>query len=519
MPRREHQLKRFWPFFLFPSLKLFIQLFAIPGYGIFRDELYYIACSERLALGYVDHPPLSIFLLRLVREALGDSLWALRLVPALVGAATVLLVGLIALRMGGGKLAQALAMASTLAVPYYLGIHHLYSMNSLDVFLWTFAAYLLTRLAEQNDLRTWYLLGAVLGLGLLNKLSVLWFGFGLAAGLILTEQRRTFKTPGPWVAAGLAFALFLPHVIWQIRLGWPTLEFIANATGEKMVKVAPIDFALGQMMLLGGPATVAIVLLGLGVLMASPSHRKFRLLGWIYIAVFLLLMVNGTSRSGYLAPAYTWLLAAGGLGCERLVASVHRPGWRLAAAALPFVLVIGQGAAVAPLGLPILPIDTYITYSRALGVTPSTAEKKELAELPQHFADMHGWQEKAAAARRVVEGLSPEDRAVACLFATNYGVAGALEHLGQQAGVDDLPPVLSGHNNYYLWGPGDCTGEVMVVLGGDGEGLRQMFESVEYVATVDCGRCMPYENQQPIFVARRLLGELDGLWEELKHFD
>ena len=194
---------------------------------------------------------------------------------------------------------------------------------------------------------------------------------------------------------------------------------------------------------------------------------------------------------------------------------IRRPQWRFAAAAAAFVWLVAEGAVVAPFGLPILPVESYVAYARGLGVGPSTAERKELAELPQHYADMHGWEEKVAAARGVVADLSEDDRGRACLFTFNYGVAGALEHLGG----GELPPVVSGHNSYWLWGPGECSGEVVIFMGGDAAELGERFASVEHVATVDCGYCMPYENQQPIFVARNLQGDLAEAWPGLKHYD
>jgi len=507
------KLRDLWPFVLFPGLKLLVHLFTIPGYGIFRDELYYLACTGRLGWGYVDQPPLSIFVLWLVRSVLGESLWAIRLVPALAGAATVFLVGWIARQLGGGRLAQALAMAAAIAAPIYLALDHFYSMNALDMLFWAAAASVLLRLREDDGLRTWLLLGVVLGLGLNNKISVLWLGFGLAAGLLLTEERRSLKTPGPWAAAGVAFLLFLPHLTWQAVNGFPTLEFIANATGRKMVEVSPLQFVGGQVDMLRFGVT-GLALLGLVALLVFPAGRFFRFLGWIYVAVFLLLMLNGSSRSEYLAPAYTWLLAAGGLGFERLVGRIPRPSWRLVAGVLAFGWLVAEGAVVAPFALPILPVESYVAYARKMGVAPSTAERKELAELPQFYADMHGWEEKVAAARRVVANLPEEDRAKACLFTLSYGVAGALEFLGR----GELPPVVSGHNSYWLWGPGGCTGEVVVIMGGDAQDHAEHFASVEQVDTVECGYCMPYENHQPIFVARDFQGDLAEAWPGLKHF-
>ena len=515
-------MKTLSPLVFFPSLKLVLQGIALTGYGVFRDELYYVACSERLAAGYVDHPPLSIFLLRLIREVFGEGIWPMRAVSALLGAAVVLMVGLLARRLGGGAVAQSLAMAGFLAAPVQWFVGHYYSMNGFDALFWALAAYLLIEALQGGESKSWALLGLVLGLGLLNKISVLWLGLGIAAGLLLTGERRVFKTPGPWIAGGLAGLIFLPHLLWQGAHGWPTLEFIANATENKMVSVSPSAFIAGQIDLVGGWIGAIFVLVGLGTLFLDPKGRRFSFLGWIYLTVFLVLMLNGASRSGYLAPAYAWVWPAAGWAVERALQRFqHRVG--LAVAVLLTLVLLARAALAMPFTLPILSVEQFQSYARNLGVEPSTSERKELGALPQHYADMFGWREKVQAARAAFEGLDPSEAESACLLAFNYGVAGALENealvLGREPEGPPLPPVISGHNSYWLWGPGPCTAEVLIVLGSDLEGLSEAFETVEQLDTIRCELCMPYENNQPVFVARGPKMSLAEAWPMLKHYD
>ncbi|HEX4952812.1 MAG TPA: glycosyltransferase family 39 protein [Thermoanaerobaculia bacterium] len=500
---------------LFAFGKLLLHLATSSGYGIFRDELYYLACSEQLAAGYVDQPPLSIFVLWLVRHTLGDSLFALRLVPALLGAGTVALVGLLAKELRGGRLAQALAMTAALVAPEYLAFDHFYSMNAFDLFFWAASAWLLARIANGAGPRLWLWLGVVLGLGLLNKISVLWLGAGLAVGLLATAERRWLATRWPWLAGALAAAIFAPHVYWQVTNGWPTLEFIANATGEKMVEVSLGDFVAGQvdMML---PFSLPLWLAGLGYLLGHPEGKKHRLLAAVYLTAFAILAFSGSSRSGYLAPAYTWLFAAGGVAAERWLA---RPGmlrWRPALAGLAFAVLLAGGAVAAPLVLPVLPVEGHIRWARALGQAPETEEKKELGELGQFFADMHGWEEIVSAVAAAHDKLPAEERAAARVFGPDYGVAGAIDHLGRARG---LPPAISGHNGYWLWGPRGWDGRVLIVVGSNEERLRGLFEQVERAGTTDCGYCMPYENGRPIWICRSLKQPVAELWPTVKHFD
>jgi Dolichyl-phosphate-mannose-protein mannosyltransferase len=499
---------------LFALAKLALHLATSAGYGFFRDEFYYLACSHHLAAGYVDQPPLSIWVLWAVRHALGDSRLALRLVPALLGAATVALVGVMARRLGGGRWAAALAMSAALAAPVYLSLDHYYSLNAFDLLFWALAALLVIRLVDAPSPRLWLLLGVVLGLGLLNKVSVLWFGAGLAVGLVATPLRRWLATPWPWLSGALAGAIFSPYVLWEQLHGWPTLEFVHNATTEKMAAVSPLDFLASQVVMMQ-PLALPLWLGGLGFLFFHPAGKRFRVLGWIYLTVLVILISSGTSRAYYLAAAYTWLLAAGGVAAERLFA---RPRLARLRALRPaaVVLLLAGGAVIAPMAMPLLPVDVYVRYARALGHRPSTEERKEVAELGSFFADMQGWDAIVDTVAGVAASLPPEERAEARILAPDYGVAGALERLGRGRG---LPPVISGHNNYWLWGPRGWDGRLLIVVGGSEERMHASFEAVERAATIDCGLCMPYENHRPVWIGRRLRMPVATAWEHLKHFD
>jgi hypothetical protein len=493
-----------------PLAKCLLHIIFAPGYGYFRDEFYYLACTDHLAWGYVDHPPLSVLLLWIVRQTLGDSLFAIRLLPAIAGALTVLLTGLIARQLGGGRFAQTLAMLCTLIAPEYLSIDSVYSMNSFNVLIWTVSAYALVRVLKDDHPRWWLALGVVLGLGLLNKISVLWLGFGLAAGLVLA-RRELLRRPGPWMAGGVAALLFLPHVVWQIREGWPTIEFIRNATGEKMAAIAPMAFTVSQI-LNQHPLTLPVWLAGLVFLLSTRQGRPFRPLGISYVAVFLLLVVNQKSRTGYLAPAYSTLFAAGGVAVGRVI---EERRWRVVPRMLLITLFLG-GVLTAPLALPILPVQRYIAYAQALGESPSTEEKKEVGALPQFFADMQGWEDMVAVVASAYRSLPAEEQAKVGIFASNYGEAGAIDLLGRRY---SLPSVISGHNNYWLWGPRGYSGELMIMLTPSRTRLEERFESVQQMGTIECGHCMPYENHRPVFLCRRARVSLPELWPRLKHYD
>jgi hypothetical protein len=505
----------------FALVKLVLHLATTSGYGYFRDELYYLACTEHLDFGYVDHPSLSVFLLWIVRHTLGTSLFALRLLPALASAATVYLVGWMARRMGGGRLAQALAMTCALIAGSYLSVGHFYSMNAFELTFWTAAAALLVRLLTEDDPgrtgRIWIALGIVLALGLANKISVLWLGAGLGVGLVMGPERRFLATRWPWIAGAIAALGALPYAIWNYLHGWPTPEFVRNSSGSKMAHVSPLDFLSGQIDTMH-PWTLPLWLGGLLWLFFAPRGKRFRLLGWIYLVVFAILVANGTSRSGYLAPAYTWLFAAGGNAAEGLLAR-FRGRWQPLRQGLGWAAVavlLAGGVIGAPFALPVLPVERYIAYARALGVQPETAEKKELGDLPQHYADMHGWPEIVATVDAVYRKIPDAEKGRTGIYAPDYGVAGAIDHFGPPLG---LPKAMSGHNSYWLWGPGKYDGGPLIVVGGDEEDIAAVCAGkVERAATIECGRCMPYENHNPVWLCPGLKASVGEVWKRVKNF-
>jgi hypothetical protein len=495
---------------LFAVVTLALQLSAITQYGYFRDELYYLASTEHLDWGYVEHPPLSIALLALVRYTLGDSLVALRLLPAIAGAATVLVTGLIARRAGGGRFAQGLACMAAMLCPVLLGTAHYYSMNVFDQLLWTVAIWLLLVTLRESTVTRWTWLGIVLGLGLLNKISMLWLGLGLVAGLVLTPHRRVLQTGGPFLTAAIAGAMFVPHLLWQVQNSWPTVEFMHNATAHKMVAVSWGQFVIGQILTMG-PGNALVWVVGLGYALVARAAHPFRILAWIYLTVALLLLVGGRSRASYLAVAYPMLLALGATAWERATAGKDRWWMRVPVTAI----VVALGLVAMPFALPVLKVDAFIGYQAALHMQPSTEERHRMGPLPQQYADQFGWPELAGLVATAYQRLTPEERRHARVFGQNYGEAGAIDVLGRKLG---LPPAMSGHNSYWLWGPGNFDGSVLIIIGGDREDNAQFFEQIEIVGQTHSPYAMPYENGLDVSIARKPKVNLREAWAKVKKY-
>jgi hypothetical protein len=495
---------------LLPGLALAtvaLHLLFAHRYGYFRDELYFIACGQRLDWGYVDQPPLVAVAARLATTLFGQSLMGFRLLPALAAGGLVALTGHLARRLGGGDFAVGLAALPSALAPIFLFEGHTLTMNSFEPLLWTSCAALVVRLVRTEQPRLWLALGALAGVGLLNKYSMAFFAGCLVLGLLLTPARQLLASR--WLVLGvlLASALVLPNLLWQRHHGWPMLELLRNG---QLYKNAPFqlgEFLSGQLLMLH-PLSAPLWLAGLGFLLFAPAARPYRALGLTFVLLFGLLVFL-RAKDYYLAPAYPMLLAAGAVYAERLI---QRPVARAA------VLVPGLVgfAALVPMTLPVLPVDAFISYQRTLGLAPAQHERHEYGVLPQHYADQHGWEELVSSVAEVYQRLPPETRARTVLFARNYGEAGALDWLGRAHG---LPSARSGHNNYYLWGPGHEPENILVV-GGDLEDLQPLCERAEVAAQVPPNPyVMPYEDNLPLYLCSGLKVPLATFWPRVKHYE
>jgi 4-amino-4-deoxy-L-arabinose transferase-like glycosyltransferase len=483
---------------------LLLHLVANPHYGVFRDELYFIVCGLHPALGYVDQPPLVPLIAALSFKLFGTALTPLRLVPALAMAATVALTADYARALGGGRFAQGLAGLSTLFAPVLMAAGLLLFTDMLQSLTWLACAYLLTRIAQGGSPKIWLALGAVVGVSLWSKYLILFYLAGLAVGVLATPLRRNLATRWPWAGALLALAIWSSNLVWQATHGFPFLEVAAADASDRNVALSPLGFFAMQALFLG-PLPTPVALAGLGWLAAGRAPGG-RALAIAYIVTALLFIV-GHGKAYYLAPAYPALFAAGGVFWESVL---RRPAVRAAA-----LIVSGLvGLALALTVLPVLPPDTLIAYDEALHISPRRTATETLtqAALPQHLADMFGWPEMAGEVARVYRALPEDERRRAVFFGRNYGEAAAVEIY---AGL----PAISGHNQYWLWGPGEADRSVLIVLGAEPPRLAQAFATSEVAGRIDNAYAMPFETGLNVYVLRGIKRPLIEVWPMVKHYD
>lgn len=490
-------------------VKLLVHLYAGRHYGYFSDELYYLDCARHLAWGYVDQPPLIAAAAWLGAALWGESLGAIRFLPALAGVGKIVLTGLIARELGGGRFAQGLAALSVLLAPGFLGIDNLLSMNAYEPLFWLGCAHLVLRIVNGGSQKLWLGVGVLAGLGLENKHSMMIFGLGLMVGLLLTHERRCFRSRWFWLGMLIAFLIFLPNLIWNIRNHFPFLELQANIRRDgRNVQLGPWTFFVQETRAML-PLSLPIWLGGLWYFFAAKKGRTYRVLGWACPVTFAVIyFVN--PRIYYLWPAFPILFAAGSVLWERWLngPKLRWVGWSYAGAMALMSVVL------APMMLPVLPVKTYIRYARALHMDSPAIEKWQLGPLPQIYASQFGWEEMAAEVARVWETVPPEERSKTGIFAQNFGQAGAIDLFGKKYG---LPDALSGHQNYFLWGPRGYTGESMIVIQGRQEELEKLYASVERRGHVWHPYSMPREHGD-VYYCRGLKVPLGEIWPTVKNW-
>ena len=379
-------------------------------YGFHRDELQFLSDARHLDWGFVAYPPFTPLVERISLSIFGLSLVGLRLVSVLFQAFAIVVTGLMARELGGGRLAQAgSALSIALSpLPIFEGTEFQYS--SFDYLWWVLIAYFVIRLLKSENPRWWIVIGAVIGLGMQTKYTMAFYVAGIVAGVILTHARKHLLSPWLWSGVALSVLIFLPNLVWQIRHDFISLHFLQSIHARDVGEGRADGFWKGQFLICANLFAAPVWIAGL---IAYFRDRRFRTLAWMYV-VPLVLFVVGKGRDYYLAAAYPMLMAMGAVMAERWLSSLSKP-WRTAIATVFFVLVIQCGAYVCAVVVPLA----------------SDGSLKKFA-LAKHgdLREEIGWDDLVRNVAAIRDSLPPDQREHVGIVVRNYGEAGAIEILG-----------------------------------------------------------------------------------------
>jgi hypothetical protein len=461
-------------------------------YGYHRDELYFLQAGQHPALGYVDQPALTPLAARAMAALTGNSLAGLRVLPALVLAALVILAAAMSRMLGAGRAGQVVAALATATCAEHLATGHLLTTTTLDFGFWALMLYVATRLMASADPRWWVAAGACVGVGANAKWTIAVLAAALIAGFVLSTSRALLRSRYLLAGGVLAAALAAPDLIWQAQHGWPNLAVfraLHGQAGHNLVVYWPAQF------LYTGVALAPVWIAGLWWCLRDPAARPFRPAG-IAAAITLVVFFLTGGKPYYAGGIYTFLFAAGAVPTERWLAR-RRTRPALAAAAL-----VLSTAVAAPVAVPLLP-------ARTLATVP-------LQKINYDLAETIGWPRLVALVAREYRVLPPGQRASTAILTANYGEAGAIGRYGPD---DGLPPAFSGANSFWFWGPPPARDRAVIAVNVDPALLRRLFTTVRKVATLHNGLGVSDDEQgATIYEASGMALSWQRAWPLLRNF-
>ena len=477
-------------------------------YALFHDELYYWAGAKRPGLGYVDHPPLAPWVLAGVTALFGDGRLGFRLVPSLCFAGTILLAGRMAQRFGAASFGQVLAGLAVAVVPMNLVLFSFYSVNAIEILLWTASTFLLLELIRTGNERLWLGLGAIAGIGLLDKHTFALLAAGIAAGVLATPLRAHLRGRWPWLGGALALLLALPNLVWNARHGWPSLAFYRSRPAADL----PATFfdALELQVLGASPANLLVWVPGLVFLSFSRRMRAYRPFAIAFALLFAVILFSGHRRADRIAGIYPVALAAGATFWDQWRGRGY-VGVRVALVGL----LVASGALAVPATLPILSPPAVARYFEALGEKPEIETVDVGQAMPLYFTGRLWWEGFADAVLAAWEALPPEERERAVVLAPHWVFAAVVEYRGRDRG---LPPVVAPHNAYWFWRDEAAGRDVVLAVAIPPELLSPHFTETRELGVLPCESCTGLRPDLPIVVATGPVRPLEDLLSEWRHF-
>lgn len=473
----------------------------LPEYGYFRDEYYYISIADQFSFTNLDMLPLSPLYLKLIIFILGYSIKTIHFASSFLGALSLVITCLISKELGGKKYAIFLT-GLFMIFSGFLPFGSIFSYDSIDFLVSIATLYILIKIFKTNNQNLWYYAGIVLGLGLMNKLTILFFGFGIFVSILLVHHRKMLKSKQIWFAGIISLLFLIPYLIWQSQNDWYFINFASNYAGGISYIASFPEFVWNQI-LPNNTAALPVWLIGLFTLLFSSKNKNFRFFGIMYLFLFFLYFILG-AKFYFLVPMYSVLLATGAVKIEERLVNLLK-----IRIVVPVVFVI-LSTPLIPYLVPVFNVEYLVKYVSFLGVDVGVKlENKKLNNLPQHFADRFGWSKLVMDIAFEFNQIPREERNNAGIITNNWGIASAIHFYKN---VYNLPEPISNAGWYYFEAlKKNINRKYFISVGISEQDLKNVFENVTLKRIFTNSYCMPHENNRPIFFCENLKIDLNQL--------
>lgn len=504
MEKLRYWFKAYWIVLLFALAKLLVHLLTATHYGFQRDAYLYLAQSQHLDWGFFSTPPLTAFITRLHIFIWGDSLLAVRLLPALIGAISIFLVGWLIKELKGGPLAQLIGLSAYFLSPAFLRPAALLQPTIFNHLFWLLAAIVVFRMIRRQDPKLILWMIPVLGLGWMAKYSIIFYGFALLTALIISRQRKLLWSPCLLLALVGGLLIILPNLIWQYQHNWPVISHMSELQETQLGNVLIKDFLFAQLFM-HLPA-LPVWLGGLIWLFYKRKHREFRIYAWAFmLTLVLIILLKG--KFYYTIAAYTILVVFGALAWEQWAT---RSGRFLAYIIL--FLILSNGIFVLPFSLPVYKPDRMVEYDQKIirmGLDMMLKwEDGQVHDLPQDYADMVGWDELGEKVWTFYESLHDSIQTETWVYGEFYGCAGAMDYFRPD---EAYPEVYSFNDAYMEWIPREPISEHLIYVGYS-DRIPLYFQELQLVGRVEHPHFR--EKGLPIWFGSHPTPKLNEDWEE-----
>lgn len=473
---------------LLAIIKVLIHL-MLPEYGYLRDELYYISIGDQFSFSNFDMLPLSPLYLKLFTIIFGYSIKTIHLASSLLGAASLIFTCLMTKELGG-KIYAVLITGVFILFSGFTPFGSVFTYDSIDFLIVVVTLYFLVRIIKTENEKLWFYAGIILGLGLINKLTILFYGLAILVSLFFVPQRRMFKKKEVWLAGIIALLFLIPYLIWQSQNDWYFLEFASNYSGGISYLASFPEFLWSQI-LPNNIISLPIWLTGLYLLLFSNKWKKYRFFGIMYLFLFILFYIIG-AKFYFLIPMYTVLVSVGSIKLEEKFSLSKK-----LKLAIPILYII-LSLPLLPMMVPVLPVSDFIKYAEIMGVDAGVKfENNRINRLPQYFADRFGWEELVQDISKEFHSISKEEISNAGIMTNNWGIASAIHFYSNKY---KLPQPISNAGWYCFESlRKNEYKDIYISIGFSEELICYLFNSVTKKRVFTNPYCMPHENNRPIF--------------------